>query len=285
MRKKHRIFTKWILLAAMICAMISLSASAHSGRTDSDGGHTVTSTGEYHWHHGYPAHQHEDLDGDGIYEYCPYSFVDATDHSSGSSNSNSGNTASDKPEVITKEVVVEKAYVPEWILWTIVSMVIVIITLFVLLRKKSNEVQHERRKSESYRKEYRESIGKKLTEFDNDLKKAYGDRYLYEISGAKPSDYLDDHDLPCDDYGTYIFYRANLSQYENTRIRFHCRLCRYTNLRNPINAYTLSREKYKYIACQICRPDLPDVSWVDRYKVYRDFLEENRDCASESKKK
>ena len=275
MRKNHRIFTEWILIAAMICAMISLSASAHSGRTDSDGGHTVSATGEYHWHHGYPAHQHEDLDGDGIYEYCPYSFVDATDHSSGSSNSNSGNTASDKPEVITKEVVVEKAYVPEWIWWTIVAMVIAIITLFVLLRKKSNEVQHERRKSESDRKKYRESIGKKLTELDNDLKKAYGDRYLYEISGAKPSDSLDDHDLPCDDFGSYIFYSYNsdYSDYRNHRIRFHRKNCRYANPNNQVNAYIIHKRICSYVACQICNPVLPDVSWVDRYKAYRDILE------------
>ena len=50
----------------------SITAFAHSGRTDSDGGHTDHSTGEYHWHHGYPAHQHEDRDGDGYPEYCPY---------------------------------------------------------------------------------------------------------------------------------------------------------------------------------------------------------------------
>ena len=38
---------------------------AHSGRTDSSGGHYNRSTGEYHYHHGYSAHQHYN----GI---CPY---------------------------------------------------------------------------------------------------------------------------------------------------------------------------------------------------------------------
>lgn len=38
---------------------------AHRGRTDSSGGHYDTSTGEYHYHHGYSAHQHNN----GI---CPY---------------------------------------------------------------------------------------------------------------------------------------------------------------------------------------------------------------------
>ena len=40
-------------------------ALAHSGRTDSDGGHYDRSTGEYHFHHGMSAHQHPG----GV---CPY---------------------------------------------------------------------------------------------------------------------------------------------------------------------------------------------------------------------
>jgi hypothetical protein len=39
-------------------------AFAHPGKTDKNGGHTDKSTGEYHYHHGYEAHQH---DGD----VCP----------------------------------------------------------------------------------------------------------------------------------------------------------------------------------------------------------------------
>ena len=63
--KKKRI----IILLLTICFFIFLSYSlfcfAHSGRTDYAGGHYDRSTGEYHYHHGYPAHQHKD----GV---CPY---------------------------------------------------------------------------------------------------------------------------------------------------------------------------------------------------------------------
>lgn len=45
-------------------------ASAHPGHTDAAGGHWDSSTGEYHYHHGYPAHQHEN----GI---CPYEQPEA----------------------------------------------------------------------------------------------------------------------------------------------------------------------------------------------------------------
>ncbi len=52
---------------------------AHSGKTDSSGGHYNSSTGSYHYHHGYPAHQHPNGD-------CPYDFDDRT---SSTTNSNS----------------------------------------------------------------------------------------------------------------------------------------------------------------------------------------------------
>lgn len=56
-----------ISVLVFICLVLSISfvSSAHSGRTDSAGGHYDRSTGEYHYHHGYSAHQHPN----GV---CPY---------------------------------------------------------------------------------------------------------------------------------------------------------------------------------------------------------------------
>lgn len=72
------------MLAALILGNVVLSVSAHSGRTDSRGGHTNRSTGEYHYHHGYSAHDHYDMDGDGIKD-CPYDFRDNKQDKSGKS--------------------------------------------------------------------------------------------------------------------------------------------------------------------------------------------------------
>ena len=47
---------------------------AHSGDTDANGGHTDHSTGQYHYHHGYSAHSHYDIDYDGGID-CPYDFI------------------------------------------------------------------------------------------------------------------------------------------------------------------------------------------------------------------
>lgn len=78
------------LLAFLLAFLLLLSPTvlAHSGKTDSNGGHYDRSTGEYHYHHGYPAHQHYDMDGDGIID-CPYDFDDKTDHSSRSDSGSS----------------------------------------------------------------------------------------------------------------------------------------------------------------------------------------------------
>lgn len=67
---------KRILPAFLCVVMCTVLAFAHSGRTDGDGGHYDHSSGEYHYHHGYPAHQHED----GV---CPYGFDNQTRHNSG----------------------------------------------------------------------------------------------------------------------------------------------------------------------------------------------------------
>ena len=70
-RKKYKFNKKTykILIGVLIIciALLTLSfiVAAHSGNTDSQGGHYNRSTNEYHYHHGYPAHQHDDGD-------CPY---------------------------------------------------------------------------------------------------------------------------------------------------------------------------------------------------------------------
>ena len=67
---------------------LPFSSFAHSGKTDSNGGHYDHSTGKYHYHHGYSAHSHYDMDGDGDLD-CPYNFNNQTNHNS-SSGSNYG---------------------------------------------------------------------------------------------------------------------------------------------------------------------------------------------------
>lgn len=98
--RAKNIFTFFVVLTFSIF-LLTFSASAHPGRTDSKGGHTSSSTGEYHYHHGYDAHQHPN-------GTCPYEFDDQTRRSSGSQSPetneadiNKGKDSNDQPETIS----------------------------------------------------------------------------------------------------------------------------------------------------------------------------------------
>lgn len=66
-----RLITLMLMCVFLVCVPIS----AHPGRTDGAGGHYDRSSGEYHYHHGYSAHQHPNGE-------CPYDYEDKTSSSS-----------------------------------------------------------------------------------------------------------------------------------------------------------------------------------------------------------
>lgn len=77
------------LLMAVLLLALTVPAYAHPGKTDANGGHYNRSTGEYHYHHGYPEHQHPG----GV---CPYAYDDRTGYNSGTSSVPS---SSDEPYI------------------------------------------------------------------------------------------------------------------------------------------------------------------------------------------
>ena len=84
-----------ILLAALL---LFTSTYAHPGGTDGQGGHIDHSSGEYHFHHGYPAHQHPN-------GTCIYEFDDKTGQNSGTLGSGgSKTTTAATTKVTTKNV-------------------------------------------------------------------------------------------------------------------------------------------------------------------------------------
>ena len=80
--KKQHIF---ILLGTIILlvGIYFTFAHAHPGRTDSNGGHYVSDTDEYHYHHDYPAHQHPN----GV---CPYDSYISGENNNDNSSKNKG---------------------------------------------------------------------------------------------------------------------------------------------------------------------------------------------------
>lgn len=82
-----------IIIILMFSLAIIAPSFAHSGRTDSNGGHYVTATGEYHYHHGYPAHDH--IDG-----VCPYNTIKTNNRHNSISTSSSTSAISNNLYII-----------------------------------------------------------------------------------------------------------------------------------------------------------------------------------------
>lgn len=88
MRKRIHIF----VTLAILFFSISFTVYAHPGKTDKNRGHYDRSTGEYHYHHGYPAHQH--IDGE-----CPYNFDDKTGINNGINSTTQKSVSTQKTAV------------------------------------------------------------------------------------------------------------------------------------------------------------------------------------------
>lgn len=278
MKKTFSIFA--VLLLIMMCCL-PLLAYAHPGRTDGNGGHTDRDTGEYHYHHGYSAHDHWDMDGDGIKD-CPYNFDDKTSHkNSGTSNSissslgqkNDPDTPIDDKEGETK--------VPSFIYWIIGILILVIIAMFQIIRRKDETIANNERTFKSREKDEEAKIKEEITSLHNALVAKYGEDYLYEISGAQEGDFIGEDGYPHSSAAltnafadNYTFYLGGYSQ--NSNSKYHHRSCRYANSSFPINAMYLQNRR-RYWPCMLCPCRLPDSSWVDKYKKHKAFIERYTD--------
>ena len=122
------------LFALLLLSMFVLPVSAHSGRTDAQGGHYDRSTGEYHFHHGFPAHQHTN----GV---CPYNFVDRTGERSGTSGSSVSNPADSRPgaSAFTEE---EDKQGSSFLIW--VPLLLLTAVSAVCIRKRRLKLERKR---------------------------------------------------------------------------------------------------------------------------------------------
>ena len=136
-------FIAIFFIVSLLLPLLALAVFSHPGRTDSSGGHYNRSTGEYHYHHGHPAHQH-------INGVCPYSSDAKT-----TSEETTDKIIDDEPddELTTKAKTTTSAaktkktksfYLlndPEFLMFAgLVVSVIVSLTLAVILWQKNNKM-------------------------------------------------------------------------------------------------------------------------------------------------
>lgn len=150
-------------LAISLCLFLTIlpiTAHAHSGRTDASGGHYDRTTGEYHYHHGYPAHDHYDMDGDGILD-CPYDFNEKNNGikeniSESSGVKNTISTVRDSPEEKEKSEMRD-------ILIVIALSFIIVFGQYLVIRQKNYDIAYWKNKLDLDLKKQKNEYEAKIT--------------------------------------------------------------------------------------------------------------------------
>lgn len=167
----------WIVVSALLIG----PAFAHPGETDSSGGHYDRSTGEYHYHHGYPAHQHPN----GV---CPYDYDDKTGKRSGSPSNTYIRLQTDTlPDADSSELLAleselesrtQEAAVLSFVVLVSTFIIVVLIISLVSMKRKKDDAdeqwrmninkacQLERSRADQ---EYRRALFLKQQEFSEQL--------------------------------------------------------------------------------------------------------------------
>lgn len=304
MKQKISLFFA-VLFASVI--MLPITAAAHKGKTDVYGGHYDRSTGEYHYHHGFDAHQHYDMDGDGIPD-CPYDYEDRTNHTSGTSSGASrtvGISDETKPpqfNTIVKEVEVHVSRVPDWVYWAFPILCFFILLLALLLHSKSQDlsklrsstkvaIELERKKANQLQLSL-ESLSNETgqlkqqidiekskivdnyrtllnREIKDRIKNDIGENYLCSLANAPPGSYVDELGMPHRIVQGNDIYIFYLS----STGKYHACYCHHAKGCKDINALQIKTRKIKPAPCSVCNPILPDTDWVIRYIQYRELLD------------
>lgn len=257
--------------AALMALMIGI-AYAHSGNTDANGGHYDRSTGEYHYHHGYPAHSHAG-------GKCPYNFKDKTGQNSGGQSTGTGTkkaTGSQNKKVktigdsLSPGVIAAGAGVLAviigWNAWNNHK--------YRQERQREFEERERLRKIELARKAAAEEAAererqRKEEEAINAEKRFYMESDLNVIANVPDKYFIGQHGFPEEkEKGDEYIYGKSLDVYVSNWGRggcYHRKGCRYAKIIS--NSYDRRHADYNKRACSICNPSpLPDTEW---YKEYR----------------
>ncbi len=257
---------KLIVIAAIFVLLLPFHAFAHSGRTDAYGGHN-SPTG-YHYHHGYPAHQHPN-------GTCIYNFDDRTGW-------NSGTSGSDKKQSAPKQNQTESdlSFSTSYIKYPFLAFCV----FFPI--KRFYDVKH------SYFEEYNNSLDR-LTKADEKkyleekqaaekeryairkqqkkdqnqererekYQRLYGGKKAEDLAGMPDWIKIGEDGLPCpiDQRRNNEFYFC-VSSKGNVLHTINCQHARG----NQINAVKLFDRILR--PCKSCKPSFPDLSWYEKYK-------------------
>lgn len=250
MRKRHLI----PILACILLLFCCTAAYAHPGATDANGGHYDHSTGEYHYHHGYPAHQHPD-------GRCPYNYDDRTGWNSGSSSGGSDSVSQSEHQAPPR-------CLPVLLLLSIpVSLI-----AYKIIKHHVEEQQFRRSgRSRQMARELQEQIDS-IRRRRAALRMQILSKELLpinEVVGAPPGAYIDkDGDPHLPDPRHPGVDLCAVACNASSRV-VHRPSCRYASLMPTVNTqqdYFLGIHRSMYHRCSICEPNISKFPWVPDYR-------------------
>ena len=259
--KNHNNVIRIFFISLLICFyIVPIYGFAHSGRTDSNGGHRVSATGEYHYHHGQSAHQHYDLDNDGDLD-CPLTFDNEKNKSTPKPSIGKVTVEKVQASNVSKSTTTAKATdVTSKKDGSFVFYLITGVPAFFAVLLVYNVVQDA-------------NINKqKKIEWQNERAKyqqIYGGKTLESFVQIPPSSYIGNDGLPAckgtKKWGDkYTFYKSE------TGTKFHGKYgC--SGARIPLNIAFVGL----YQPCKICKPQPDKIEWFLEYKkiekIKKDF--------------
>ena len=233
-----------VLLTVLLLCTIPLSIMSHPGGTDGKGGHR--SPDGYHYHHGYPAHDHTDLDGDGKKD-CPYDFKDNTKNNSGSGNND--NSADSKSGTNANKISLGKIVLI--IIATVVPLFLIVRLVILKLIERKHEKERRIREEQEFLKEKRI------------MTQQYGGRPISDFVEIPSDSEIGEDNLPRIK-NTTQFWGIKYTFYLSSTGKYHYSNCAYAKHKTPVNAYTIKRYRSLSSCCH-CKPNLPNMDWVDEY--------------------
>lgn len=231
---------KRIIITLLLLMLFVPTAYTHPGRTDAKGGHTNHNTGEYHYHHGYPEHQH--INGE-----CPYDFVDKTGQTSSGGSGSAGNHSSNKSSTTTSVhpgSLSKKATGLHPLVIPIGSSAAVTYTGVKLIQRKKKEKEEaaeRQRKLLIYKQEYDGKEFRSVFNVPYNLALGADDRPI--LRNSPPEEFL-------------VYVTPNGQKY-------HSRNCQYARWGKAVSVWTATQRQCT--PCRLCCPPRYDFSWYKKY--------------------
>lgn len=253
-------FFKIILIFFLIILNINF-AYAHPGGTDSNGGHHVTATGEYHYHHGYPPHDH-------VNGICPYRNDNKTGINNGMTTFSSGNIKNDSGNGLVN-------FISDHFIISGIGLIILYSTIrnFIInVKEKQKTAIREEEKAIREKKERDIREKERVIKYNEELnyyKSLYEGKSALEIAKVPNNIIFGDDDLPIsiDDSGL-PWGREFTVYYTPNGNRFHTKIgC--SNATRMIHAFKIIRRKPH---CLKCVNSDYEIKYIESYKWYLEYV-------------